>query len=579
MAMDAKQKKILFIAGGVSLLLVILIVLGVVLTPLFAVKDPGGASSDGASSDLTSSTSSEVDGDDEKIPVVTKKYDVTVRIFDEGGKALGKTKFCLSIGPTDFTTDKNGYYVFKNMPVGVHTLSGYDKSGNRIGTTYFQLSTDGVVTFGTYFFEAGADITISFDGDQFIAVTVEEEKDEDEVVITPAVIPTDTTYTDLSWMANIPKECGAYHIGYDSDIDSTNAILNDPSLNYFDTFIVGGRNPDVMKRSAELFVSKDKKIWLSVYDLLYNGSSNKAENLNGEWRAILDEYCAMLKMVAGDNFQGVYFDEPSHRITSADFLRVTKYIRETFHCRVWTIHASPAFLTPYSAGKDIVGYKPRRDDPMVISAENHAYVTDVGWWRYGGHRFYGDFKVAADEFAKAMTMLDPNTRKWVVPVLGTYDWRHDEVDVLTNQYRFIDLHKDMQGFGGIMFYTMWHGVAFDAAKKITEAEHKKRLTDDDYLKENGEFVLDADGNRIVHLKVNNSPCPLPDRYVEGYGYYFVVEKVNGEVRWPTARKYMDTIGNGIKNGKSWTQILGELGNIYMPDKSQFDGANDEEMEQ
>lgn len=572
MAIDAKQKKILFIAGGTSILLVILIVLGIVLSPLFATNAPVGGSSD------SSDTSSSVDGG-ENTPVVNEKYTITGRVFDSNGKAMSNTKFSLSLGPTDFTTDNNGYFIFKNMPVGVWTLSGYDNSGNRIGTTTFQLSSDGVVTIGTYSFKAGDLITLSFDGEKFTAVTVEEESKEETVVITPAVDDVDTTYTDLSWMAKLPRECGAYHMDYTSDIDTSNAILNDPSLDYFDTYIVGGRNPDIMKRSAEAMVAKGKKVWLGIGDLIYNGTDKKEENLNGSWRETLHEYAAIIKLVAGENFQGFYFDEPSHRITAADFLRVTKYMRETFNCRVWAIHASPAFMTPHKWGKNIVGYKPRSFDPMVISGENHAYVTDVGWWRYGGHRFYGDFKVAADEFSKAMTMLDPNTRMWIVPVLGTYDWRHNEEDVLINQYRFIDLYKNTPNFGGVMFYCMYNHNDFDAANKVTVEKHKDRLTDADYLQENGEFVLDENGNRIVNLSVNNSPCPLPDRYVEGYGYYFVVEKVNGEVRWPTARKYMDTICNGIKGGKAWTTILDELGAIYMPDKSLFDGTNDEEMEQ
>lgn len=628
--MDSKKRlQISVIIGATALLLILALVVGILLMP------------------NSNGTPLIKDNQQNTAPVAVQKYDVTGRIFAPDGTPLANTKFSIDLGPTDFTTDENGFFILKNLPVGQYTISAYDNDGNRIASTLVQLSTDGAFSVGSYSFELGELVTLCFDGEKFFAVIVKEDAEigadgtedklpEKEEIESPQI---DETYTNLSWMKDLPMECGAYHLDYYWNQELTDAVLADESFEYFDTYVVCGRNIEIMKRSTETLTKAGKKVWLSVYDLIYNKSADKSQNLKGNWRNILDKYASVLKEIAGGQFQGIYFDEPSHRITSTDFLRVTQYCRETYNCRVWAIHASPAFLTPYSRGKDIVGYKPSRFDPMVISAENHAYVTDVGWWRYGGHRFFGDFKVAADEFAKAMTMLHPDTRKWIVPVLGTYDWRHDEEDVLTNQYRFIDLHKDLQGFGGVMFYSMWHGSAFDAAKVVTYEEYEKRLVEEDFLKENGYYVYsDYNGkkaecsndgkyecaitvdevvreaymtvnekgdeiyyyknengefvefygdlpaseklSRVINLHVNNSPCPLPDRFIEGYGSYFIFDKqADGTVRWPTVRKYVDVIGKGIKNGTDWNVILKQLGEVYMPDVSLFDGKNSEEVEE
>lgn len=133
-----------------------------------------------------------------------------------------------------------------------------------------------------------------------------------------------------------------------------------------------------------------------------------------------------------------------------------------------------------------------------------------------------------------------------------------------------------------MFYSMWHGSAFNAAKEVTVEEYgpdgANRLTDADYLKdENGNYVLDEEANRIISLSVNNSPCPLPNKFIEGYGAYFIFDKLpDGSVRWPRVREYVNIIGNGIKNDMSWDEILTQLGEYYLPDLSLFDGKNSKE---
>ncbi len=637
--MDSKKKlQISVIIGAMALLLVLALVVGILLMP--------------NSTTVTPSTS---DKEQVTAPVNVQKYDITGRIFSADGKPMANTKFSIDLGPTDFTTDENGFFILKNLPVGQYMLSGYDSEGNRIGSTLVQLSTDGAFSIGSYSFEVGEVVTLCFDGEKFFAVIVKEKEDNNgsndnqnddtsddkkEEIEIPVV---DETYTNFSWMKDIPREYGAYNLDYYWNRDLLDGVLADEEFEYFDTFIVAGNNPEIMKKSVEAVVKDGKKVWLSVYNLLHNGLENKSENLKGNWREILDEYCAMFKVIAGDLFQGVYFDEPSHHMTSMDYTRVTQYIRETFNCRVWSIHASPAYLTPYYNNRDIVGYRPGRFDPMIINAKNHAYTTDVGWWKYGGIRWYGYSDVSYKEFEKAMTMLDPNTRKWLVPVFGAYDWRHEEQDCLDVQYFMLNMQKDMEGFGGIMLYSMWHGSAYDACAEITYEKYSKehgngRLTDADYLREDGKYVykkstgehikVNADGkyeytitideveheaymmlnekntedywykndegvfvefeedrpqkdklSRVVYIVNNNSPCgPSTDHFVEGYGAYFIYDKLpDGSVRWPRVKKYIDIMGKGIQNGTSWGDILKEMETVYKPDFTPYI-KNDFEVE-
>ena len=562
--MDKKKLQLSIIIGSVAILLVIVLLVGILLLP-------------------SSTTTPPVSGGEEVVtPVTIAKYDITGRIFGTDGNPLANTKFSISLGPTDFTTDENGFFILKNLPVGKYTLSGYDMDGNRIGTTVFQLSSDGVFTIGSYSFAKEELITLCFDGEKFFAVKVTENVGSSNNTVTP-VKKKDETYTNFSWMKDIPREYGAYNLDYYWNRELLDGVLADEEFEYFNTFIVAGSNPNVMKKSVEAVVKDGKKVWLSVYNLIYNGEEKKAENLKGDWREILDEYCTMVKIIAGDLFQGVYFDEPSHHMTDMDYTRVTQYIRETYNCRVWSVHASPAYITPYYKQMNILTYRAGRDDPMIINADNHAYTTDVGFWKYGGPRWYGDSMISAQEFKKAMTLLDPNTRVWIVPVFGAYDWRHNEDDCLDVQYMMMDSVKELPNFGGIMLYSMWHGSAYDACAEITEEKYSKetgngRLEDDDYLMdEKGNYILDDEGNRIVHVKENHSPVPLPDHFVEGYGAYYVYDKLpDGSIRWPRVKQYIDIMGEGIHNNTPWSEVLEQMAEIYTPDPSRF--KNNMELE-
>ena len=119
--MDSKKKlQLSIIIGGMSLLLVLVLIAGILLMPTSTVTPPvvdGGENSEVVT------------------PVTVQKYDITGRIFYKDGNAMADTKFCISLGPTDFTTDSNGFFILKNLPVNIYKL--YVVSNTKTGYNKF----------------------------------------------------------------------------------------------------------------------------------------------------------------------------------------------------------------------------------------------------------------------------------------------------------------------------------------------------------------------------------------------------------------------------------------------------------
>lgn len=555
----------IIIIAAVALILVLLLLIGILLIPSTGNVTP--PSSDPASSSDDAGT--------DDTPVAVEKFTVTGRIFDKDGKAMANTRFSIDLGPTDFKTDSNGYFVLKNLPVGVYSLSGYDKDGNRIGTTTVQLSADGVFSIGYVFFEKDKVVTLQFDGNKFVAVEIKESNNQNsETVITPPEEKEDETLTNLSWMDDIAPEFGGYGLTAYRDPELFYDVLEDEQYDMFNTYLLAG-NTEFQLRQAKDAAAEGKKIWLNVNDVICLGAPERPQNnLTGRWRELIDEYASAIYSVAGDAFQGFYFDEPSYHLTSMDFTRVTKYMREKFKRRVFAIHCKDAYLIPWRKGMDIVRYKMARDDNMVINAENHKYVTDMGWWRYGSLQRMAGLGSTIDQWTKACEKLvNPKVRKWITLPIGTYDWLSTEEETMSITYEMFKYNSQLEGFGGVLYYTFVPGPLAGRPGSIEPTD--SRLTPEDFLKdENGEYVLDEDGERIVSVKVNNSMAPFPDKYYEGCGEYFVLEPIgDGEYRWNRMRQYMLTIGNGFKEvgagRKTYKDILNELGSIYTPDTSTY----------
>ena len=625
--MNTRTKKQLTVLIMVAMLLVLLIVAAVFLMPggnvIKTIKNSG-------KDNVSNMTSEET----------VNKFDFVGRIFDKDMQPIGNAKFLISCGPTEFTTDENGYFRLNGLPVGIYKLYAVI-DGKQVGETEVQLSNDGCITIGYVFFEQGTVVTMIFDGEKFTGVEIKSDTGETEQVSSDTTTDEneenlsyendenessdnssqennssdnteepdnqpddgteeeDPTYTNLSWMKDVPYGFGAYGLNMTYTPELFLEVVKDPQYDYINTYLVEGKSLEMAIYTAEILAENEKYFFLNVHDLLSLGRSNVDENLKGNWRSNLDMWAAHLYDVAGDWFQGFYFDEVDLYLNAKDFTRVTKYMREHFGLRTFAVHRRDPFTLPASFGMHISRYKGQK---FVINAENHKYVTDVGWWWYGGYDYYGyNAERLGDLWKEAMDLLDPNTRKWIVPPIGSFDFRHDEEDSIEVAYAMYREASKLEGFGGLMYYTMQEGGLWGGYGKITVDNEK--LTDDDFLKDengdfvyvekvdsdgnkvyrkdkNGNYVLDKDGNKIPELtkvldiKKNNSVTALRDGMMEygvegGGGYLVMTKKADGTYEWPRARKYFEIIGKGITSGESRESILAKLDKVHKPDYSKY----------
>lgn len=569
--MNNKKTLSIILISAVALLLVVAILIVALLMPTSSSVDIPSSSDD-----ISSSDSSDVD-----TPVEVQKFDITVRVFDKNGKALANTKLMLSLNSTKFSTDSNGYFVLKNLPVGTYGLFAFDKDGNQISATDFRLSSDGAFTIGTVTVEKGKDINLCYDGEKFYIVTIVDNKDDgnnnNNPVIEPTVESVDTTYTDLSWMNDIAPELGGYGLTMFDDIDAFTGVLADPELSYLNSFFVDGTSIEVFEESARVLKEQNREIWLSVNGIIFGEPSNPDadppnDRLVGDWREQLEYYATRIYEIAGDNFQGFYFDEPYYRISNQDFFRVTKYMRERFNRRVFACHSYQPYSIPEAKGFDLKTYKPGRYDGLIATEEAHRYVTDVGVWRYQPLRL-GSLGNKLKCINDMLYLMNPNARYWFVPPVETFYWHTTEEDNMSLIYEFFKHGITDKRFGGIMLYTCQTGSPYHSIVTI-EPTHA-HLTDEDFLKNpDGSFALDADGNKIVNVQVNNSLFKLPNKFNRGGGYYYIFKKQDdGSYYWPKLRAYIDAIGNGFvavgKGEKTMADVLKDMESIYKPDTSTY----------
>lgn len=564
--MNIRAKKQLTLIIVVAVLLILSIVAAIILMPSgtkrVVKKNP---------------VNNVVSTDDSK---VVETFDITGRIFDADGYPMANCEFMISVGSTLFITDENGFFKLNGLPVGIHSIYAVDKDGNKTGETVFQLSNDGSCAVDYFLFEPGETVNMMFDGAKFIgfrpknqSVNADSSKNEEVLPVVPE--EEDETYTNLSWMKDLPKEFGAYGINTQSE-DLFYDIVPNKDYDYVNTFLVGGAgwNLDRTKFEAEYLAKNNKNFFLNVERVISAGTDNVNANLNGSWRQNLEQWASELKAVGGDHFQGFYFDEVDLYINSRDFTRVTKYMREHFKLRTFAVHRLSVFTIPSGKNMSIINYHPAKDE-FVITPENHKYVTDVGYWWYGGYRHFGyNAERISKIWSDAMSMLDPNTRKWVVPPIGTYDYRHSEEDMMEVAYAMYRDSSALEGFGGLLFYTMGGGSLWGQEySEVTPDD--KRLTDDDFLKdEDGNYVLDPDGNKIVSIKNNYCyPAVMEGKQNysgEGNGQLYIYWKLdNGDYLWSRAHKYFEIIGRGITGNTSRDTVLNELNAVFTPDYSKY----------
>lgn len=564
--MNSKVKKQVSVLIGVAVLLILLIIAAVIFYPTGKIVRkkkilPGKA-------DATSTAATEE----------TQKFDITWQIFGTDGKPLVNAGFGISCGDTEFTTDENGYFRLNGLPVGTYELYS-TVNGGKHGATEVVLTRDGCVTVGNTTFEYGATVKLTFNGKGFTAYVPSAEdrvNDPDEIVIVNPddSVEEDVTYTDFSWMKDVPQEFGMYGLNTTWGPEVFYEVIEDPQYSYINTFLLESRHLEQTKKEAAALKKYGKRFWLNVGSLLtVSSGGDPATNLPGDWRERLNRWAAELYTVGGDNFQGFYFDEVDLYMSSSNFTRVTKYMREHFALRTFAIHRVAMFSLPASKGIPAAKYRPTSKE-FCITKQNHKYVTDVGYWFYGGYRWYGtDPDRQAEVWKECMDMIDPNTRKWAVPPCGSYDWRHTENDCMDVEYEMYKHFSSLEGFGGLMLYAAGESSLWGAVGTAVAGD--ERLTDADYVKNpDGSYALDKDGNKIVELAVNNSFCNVlygkKNSFAEGHAEYYVIYKLkDGDYLWRRARQYMEILGKGITGNEPRDSILSKLESVYKPDSSLY----------
>lgn len=563
--MNSRTKKQVSIIIAMVVFLILVIIAAMILMPpskKTIIKKPGG-------DDTVSDSISATDTDKEQ----TATYDFVGRIYGNDKKPIANTKFGITCGPTDFTTDENGYFRLNGLPVGIYELYAYNEAGEKIALTAIQLSNDGCISLGYTFFESGKTVTMIFTGSEFKAYEPSKSSSGNNNTTTEETPePEDDTYTNFSWMNNVAPEFGAYGLNLTFGEDFYFDVVADPQYSYINTFIVEPTNMEFAKIQAEYLTEHNKKYFINTRSIIELGASDRNKNLRGDWRKQLDRWASEMAAIGGELFQGFYYDEVDLYLNSVDFTRVTQYIRETYGLRNFAIHRCAMWTIPYGKGFNGSTYVPTKNE-FVVTADNHKYVTDVGFWWYGGYEFYGyNAERFGKNWAELMTALDPNTRKWIVPPMGTYDFRHSEEACMEVDYAMYKEISKIPGFGGLLFYTLGKPTLWGGLGEIKPDD--ERLTDNDFLKdENGEFVLDANGNRIVDIKVNYSYPSyegMMNHSAEGFGHFFIMDQLeDGSYRWPRARQYFEIIGKGITNGESRDSILAKLEAVFKPDFSKY----------
>jgi hypothetical protein len=238
----------------------------------------------------------------------------------------------------------------------------------------------------------------------------------------------------------------------------------------------------------------------------------------------------------GDDFEGFYFDEPFHHFRGEDFAEITAYLRKTYQRRVFAVQAGVSFAHPSWVGQDILTYVSQPGNPVVWTAENMKWVTDVGYCQYQTWAPAAD--TAADLFRRALRLASPDVRVWIVPMLGTFDWTQTEEDNLTIIRRMFARNCGLPNFGGVLFYTM-------SSCAVPVSRDDRRLA--------------ATGGVIVN---NTTQLSESGRYVEGGGAYYVIHPdASGQVRWKRVANALEIIGRGFQSGLPLDRIQVELDKI------------------
>lgn len=265
-----------------------------------------------------------------------------------------------------------------------------------------------------------------------------------------------THVSDLSFMNDLPFAIDVMGITSTQKPDIYADIMSaDSDFAFANTVIIGNNALDVIRYEAEIANELGKEIWINADHF---ASDNKALS-TGNWRELLTAAANIVQNIAGDNFQGFYFDEPHYHYASNDeFITVTKFLRETFKKRVFAMNKHDSFNTESEAN-------------VTITPESHAYVTDVGYWNYS----LNGIATRVAGFNTAYARLNPDTRAWFACLLGSEPTYNEDgsvnEDSINTEAEVIEIFntmlagvKDNDSFGGIMLYSTGATNGYDEIK-------------------------------------------------------------------------------------------------------------------
>lgn len=285
---------------------------------------------------------------------------------------------------------------------------------------------------------------------------------------------------DLSFMNSLPKNILAYGLDPVRGADAFMNTLNDDSFAFVTDYIVETKTLETAIYTAQVFAEKNKNIWLLVDEII----TDSEKNLKSDWQKILMQYATHMQLIAGNKFQGFYFDEPSMDFSREDFLTVSKYCRTTFRKRVLAIHKAVAVNPPANYTNP--------DNRAILEPETHKYVTDVGYWKYDS--WTSGSKSTLDAFLSEITSdgYNPNIRKWVVPPVARNNPCQTEEDICTVIRNTVYGAINTEGFGGVGLYSMAStisNVAQDSSDANNINLNKDKLLEEDIIWE----YIDANG--------------------------------------------------------------------------------------
>jgi len=249
---------------------------------------------------------------------------------------------------------------------------------------------------------------------------------------------------DLSFMNNLPNNVAAYGV---TPIKGTNNFftsLNDPTFCFYTDYMISEESLELCKYLARKFTDKNRNIWITVEDIICNSDKSLKEN----WQALLMQYASHMQAIAGNRFQGFYFDEPSMDFKANDFLTVTEYCRTTFRKRVLVVHKSIAVNPPANYVTEMA----------ILDPDTHKYITDIGYWKYD--TWGGAGEATLNKFKETMTSdkFNSDVRKWIVPIIGRNHPCQTEEDICTLIENMVYGAMEMPNFGGVALYAMCYRI-------------------------------------------------------------------------------------------------------------------------